>query len=150
MTWIVFPGVPSLYCGSEWGIEGRKADGGDPALRPHLVLEEMEQHPNVPGLAEYLAFLGMCRKEYPVLAEGAYRELMLTNRQYAFARIKDQDAIIIAVNNDEKPAELYVPVPLQADEFVNLESKEVLRVENGRIRVQLPAGGSALLVPVRR
>ena len=144
------PGVPSLYYGSEWGIEGRKADGGDPALRPHLVLEEMEQHPNVPGLAEYLAFLGMCRKEYPVLAEGAYRELMLTNRQYAFARIKDQDAIIIAVNNDENPAELYVPVPLQADEFVNLESKEVLRVENGRIRVQLPAGGSALLVPVRR
>ena len=124
--------------------------GGDPALRPHLVLEEMEQHPNVPGLAEYLAFLGMCRKEYPVLAEGAYRELMLTNRQYAFARIKDQDAIIIAVNNDENPAELYVPVPLQADEFVNLESKEVLRMENGRIRVQLPAGGSALLVPVRR
>ena len=57
------PGVPSLYYGSEWGIEGRKADGGDPALRPHLVLEEMEQHPNVPGLAEYLAFLGMCRKE---------------------------------------------------------------------------------------
>ena len=110
----------------------------------------MEQHPNVPGLAEYLAFLGMCRKEYPVLAEGAYRELMLTNRQYAFARIKDQDAIIIAVNNDENPAELYVPVPLQADEFVNLESKEGLRVENGRIRVQLPAGGSALLVPVRR
>ena len=144
------PGVPSLYYGSEWGIEGRKADGGDPALRPHLVLEEMEQHPNVPGLAEYLAFLGMCRKEYPVLAEGAYRELMLTNRQYAFARIKDQDAIIIAVNNDENPAELYVPVPLHADEFVNLESKEVLRVENGRIRVQLPAGGSALLVPVRR
>ena len=125
-------------------------NGGDPALRPHLVLKEMEQHPNVPGLAEYLAFLGMCRKEYPVLAEGAYRELMLTNRQYAFARIKDQDAIIIAVNNDENPAELYVPVPLQADEFVNLESKEVLRVENGRIRVQLPAGGSALLVPVRR
>ena len=63
---------------------------------------------------------------------------------------KDQDAIIIAVNNDENPAELYVPVPLQADEFVNLESKEVLRMENGRIRVQLPAGGSALLVPVRR
>ena len=62
-----------------------------------------------------------------MLAEGAYRELMLTNRQYAFARIKDQDAIIIAVNNDENPAELYVPVPLQADEFVNLESKEVLR-----------------------
>ena len=54
------------------------------------------------------------------------------------------------MNNDENPAELYVPVPLQADEFVNLESKEVLRMENGRIRVQLPAGGSALLVPVRR
>ena len=54
------------------------------------------------------------------------------------------------MNNDENPAELYVPVPLQADEFVNLESKEVLQVENGRIRVQLPVGGSALLVPVRR
>ncbi len=60
------------------------------------------------------------------------------------------DALRVSAIPDENPAELYVPVPLQADEFVNLESKEVLRMENGRIRVQLPAGGSALLVPVRR
>ena len=84
------------------------------------------------------------------MAEGAYRELLLTNRQYAFARIKDQEAVITAVNNDENPAELYIPVPVQADEFVNLESKETVRPENGRIRVQLPAGGSALLAPVRK
>jgi len=139
------PGVPSIYYGSEWGIEGRKANGGDPALRPHLVLEEMERHPNVPELAEFLAFLGKCRKENPVIAEGKYRELLLTNRQYAFARITDNKAVIVAVNNDENPAELYVPIPVAAEKITDLESGQAVNAENGKVKIHLEAGGSALL-----
>ena len=139
------PGVPSIYYGSEWGIEGRKANGGDPALRPHLVLEEMERHPNVPELAEFLAFLGKCRKENPVIAEGKYRELLLTNRQYAFARITDNEAVIVAVNNDENPAELYVPIPIAAEKITDLESGQAVNAENGKVKIHLEAGGSALL-----
>ena len=31
------PGVPSIYYGSEWGIEGRKANGGDPVACVHIL-----------------------------------------------------------------------------------------------------------------
>ena len=139
------PGVPSVYYGSEWGIDGRKANGGDPALRPHLVLEEMEQNPNVPGLAEFITFLGKCRKENPVIGNGRYRELLLTNRQYAFARIGDGEAVIVAVNNDENPAEIYVPLPIAAEKITDLESGNAVHADNGRVKINLEVGGSVLL-----
>ena len=139
------PGNPSIYYGSEWGIPGSKSNGGDPALRPHLVLEELEKNPPIPGLEEYIAFLGRCRAEYPVIGRGRYRELLLTNRQYAFARIGQGEAVIAGVNNDDKEAELVIPLPMEAETLRNLETGEELKAEGGRVRVMLPAGGSILI-----
>ena len=139
------PGVPSIYYGSEWGIDGRKANGGDPALRPRLVLREMQQNPPVPWLFDYLKFLGKCREEYPVIGTGRYRELLLTNRQYAFARIGDGEAVITAVNNDDKEAHMSVPLPIHASNLVSLETGEKIAAENGRVNFMLPAGGSMLI-----
>ena len=39
------PGIPSIYYGSEFGIEGRKEGGNDDPLRPALNLEELEKNP---------------------------------------------------------------------------------------------------------
>lgn len=139
------PGLPSIYYGSEWGIEGRKADGGDPALRPCLDLEEMEKNPPLPWLPDYLKFLGKCRKEYPVIGEGRYRELLLTNRQYAFGRIGQEEAVIVAVNNDEQEAHLQIPLPMQAACLVDLETGKELKTENGKISITIEAGGSCLM-----
>lgn len=140
------PGLPSIYYGSEWGIDGRKANGGDGALRPCLNLEEMQQKSNVPELVEYLVFLGTCRREHPVIGEGRYRELLLTNRQYAFARIGDGETVVVAVNNDENPAELWVPAPITAESLTDLKTGEAVALENGKIHVQLPACGSRLIL----
>lgn len=140
------PGIPSIYYGSEWGMEGKKSNGGDPALRPCLDVEEMEKNPPLPWLPEYLAFLGKCREEHPAIAMGRYRELMLTNRQYAFARISEEEAAVVAVNNDDNEAYISVPLPVQAQSAVDLETEENLQVENGRISMTLPAGGSAVLI----
>lgn len=140
------PGLPSIYYGSEWGIDGRKANGGDGALRPCLNLEEMQQKSNVPELVEYLVFLGTCRREHPVIGEGRYRELLLMNRQYAFARIGDGETVVVAVNNDENPAELWVPAPIMAESLTDLKTGEAVALENGKIHVQLPACGSRLIL----
>ena len=144
------PGVPSLYYGSEWGIEGRKADGGRSGTPPVSGAGGDGTASECAGPCRVSCISWNVQKRSTRCLQKALTELMLTNRQYAFARIKDQDAIIIAVNNDENPAELYVRFRCRRMSLTNLESKEVLRVENGRIRVQLPAGGSALLMPVRR
>ena len=58
------------------------------------------------------------------LSRGAYRELLLTNRQYAFARILDGRAVITAVNNDEQDAEMCIPLPFAAKECIELVSGE--------------------------
>src|SRR5699024_10792331 len=83
------PGIPSVYYGSEFGIEGRKQGPNDDPLRPQINLDEIKrQNPNE-KLTQWIAALGKIRKENTELSRGAYRELLLTNRQYAFARILD-------------------------------------------------------------
>ena len=37
------PGIPSVYYGSEWGIQGARTRESDEALRPALSLKDMEQ-----------------------------------------------------------------------------------------------------------
>jgi cyclomaltodextrinase len=51
------PGVPSIYYGSEWGVTGAKAHGGDPALRPAIVSPDGIQRPH-PDLADALRRAG--------------------------------------------------------------------------------------------
>ena len=136
------PGLPSIYYGSEWGIEGRK-EMGDAALRPALDLDQMKTSAPEPWLEEYLAYLGTCRQENEALCTGSYRELLLTNRQYAFARILGGKAVVVAVNNDDKDSELWIPSPA-AGRCIRLDDGKEEETEGGRIHTVLPAGGAAL------
>lgn len=134
------PGLPSVYYGSEWGIPGRKEEG-DPALRPAIDLETIRKNPPVPGLEEWITFLGKCRENNPVLAEGRYRELVLTNRQYAFARLGEREAVIVAVNNDENEAQMQIRLPLDAGTVTDLETGEQSAPEGGQITATVPGDG---------
>lgn len=137
------PGDPSIYYGSEWGIEGEKRNGDD-ALRPAVDLKQISEHAPVPGLEEYLEKLGRIRTENEAVGLGRYRELLLTNRQYAFARILDQTAVITAVNNDENPADLWIPLPMEAQRITDLLAGEEVQPEGGKLHVSLEACGCGL------
>ena len=138
------PGIPSIYYGSEWGIEGRKQGCCDDPLRPHLILEEMEKNNPPPELTRHIAMLGKIRKENPVLAYGRYRELLLTNRQYAFARIREDEVMIVAANNDEEAASMNIPVPADGT-YIDAVTGEEMEVVGGRITIELGACESMLL-----
>ena len=103
------PGIPSIYYGSEFEIEGRKENGSDASLRPHLVLEQMEQT----KLTGLIQTLGKARQEIPALNTGEYEELMLTNRQYAFARKQEADFCVVIVNNDDNESSSSFRVPVE-------------------------------------
>lgn len=139
------PGIPSLYYGSEWGIEGRKQGGNDDPLRPALSLREMEELHGNEALIGHLRELGRIKKELPALSYGKYRELHLTNRQYAFARILDEQAVIVAVNNDENWTQMSVPVPVAAGSCRDAFTGEEAAVDNGHIRLELPPFGSSVI-----
>ena len=143
------PGDPSIYYGSEWGIGGRKEDG-DWALRPEIDLEKTEKDPPVTGLEEYLEMLGAIREEHPVTGSGKYKELLLANRQYVYARTNENEAVIVAVNNDEKPAEIRFRLPADWEYVTDLLSGEAVKKEQGQLHITLPADGCGIYLQSQR
>lgn len=140
------PGIPSVYYGSEWGVEGKKEWGGDKALRPSLDLEKLKEKPPAPELPELVRTLGRLHREEKALTDGVYRELLLTNRQYAFARILGEEAVIVAVNNDETGARLEIPCPIAVEKALEAFTQKEQKLENGKLIWEMPAYGSAVFI----
>ena len=138
------PGVPSVYYGSEWGIEGRKEDG-DPALRPAVDLETISRNPPIPGLEEFIAQLGKIRKENPVIAEGKYRELLLTCQHYAFARMNDHEAVIVACNNEDTEADLWIQPPIEVNQMTDLRTGDTIVLEYNQLHIRVAGNDCALI-----
>lgn len=139
------PGIPSIYYGSEFGIEGRKEGGNDDPLRPALNLEELEKNPPAEKLPAWIKTLSDVRKKHPAARTGRYRELMLTNRQYAFARLDETDALITAVNNDEnQSAGVWIPASCDGT-WKNAVTGEAISPENGKLFVEVPPCGCVLI-----
>ena len=138
------PGIPSVYYGSEWGIQGARTRESDEALRPALSLKDMEQKTG--PITDHIAALARIHRDNPELHDGTYKELLLTNRQYAFGRLGENTMILSAVNNDSQPAVLSIPVPFPASQAINLLDAEApsIPVENGRLSVTLPPSGGAI------
>lgn len=139
------PGIPSLYYGSEWGIEGRKEGPNDDPLRPAVNLAKALEENKDSRLLAWVKVLGKLHKEQPALSEGRYRELLLTNRQYSFARMLDNTGVLVAVNNDESPSEIMVPLPANDRTYVDYVTGEVLPVEGGRVKISLDSCQSRII-----
>ena len=95
---------------------------------------------------KWVTWLGKVHSQWKeCFARGRYRELLLTNRQYAFARFTDSQGILAAVNNDEAEAAVSIPVPFQDKTYINLKTQEPAAVENGRIQLTLKPAGTVLM-----
>lgn len=140
------PGISSIYYGSEFGVEGRKEGPNDDPMRPRLLVGECLENNRHPELTEYIRMLGKLRKDNEVLADGKYRELYLTTRQYAYARILGERAVIVAANNDDAPAWMEVSIPVGADKVTDFLTGEEKAVENGRIRTEVQPGRAVIYV----
>ena len=93
----------------------------------------------------WIKTLGKIRREHPALADGVYRELLLTNRQYAFSRTLEDDGVIVAVNNDEQEAQLRIRVPYRDKKYVSLLDDAVYEVQGDTIIVSLKSSESQLI-----
>ncbi|MBO5550910.1 MAG: alpha-amylase [Lachnospiraceae bacterium] len=134
------PGIPSIYYGSEFGIEGRKGGGDDWGLRPALDLDECMKNEAYKPYYEIVKALGHIRQAVPVLSYGTYEQLMLTNRQYAFARRSGEAFAAAAVNNDDNPAWVDLHVP--SGRYRAMLSGGEIDAAGGNIHFELkPAGG---------
>lgn len=138
-------GIPSVYYGSEFGIEGKKEQGSDWNLRPHLELSDFADAEKTNPVTALCAKLGAMKKEYKELTYGEYKELHLTNRQFAYGRVLDGNCMVTALNCDDAPAAMEFGVPADGNVTDLLGCSENVCFENGRICVTLPANTGTVL-----
>ncbi len=138
------PGIPSVYYGSEFCTEGRKERHSDASLRPYLDYGELKDKIKENPVTRLTSALIKIKKEFKELSYGEYKELLLTNRQFAFARILGDSKVIVAVNNDDKDASVSFPAD---GTYKKALSGGSVKAENGRITLTVSGNSGEILVP---
>ena len=131
------PGIPSVYYGSEFGIEGRKVRGSDASLRPALTLEGLSKD-NI--YYQIIKALGAVHREESALWYGDYRELQLTTTKYAFAR---GDVLVTVTNGDSDES-----FDLSADgSYIGALSGREVDSDHGRLKFNLEGSSGEIWIP---
>ena len=141
------PGIPSIYYGSEFGIEGKKERWSDDSLRPALNLEDFAGALQENPCTALISALGHARQKLKALAFGDYQELLLTNRQYAFSRNLEGQAVLVTVNNDDADARFQLPAG-DAAVYTGVLTGERAVASDGQIAVSVDGNSGEIWVPL--
>ncbi len=136
------PGIPSVYYGSEFGIEGCKEQYSDAPLRPYIDLNEYKNAVKDNPCTALIASLGKIHSDWKnELVYGDYRQLYLTNQQFGFARGR----LIVAVNNGD--GEAYVSIDASEGAYIGLLSGKHCENAGGRLNICLDGCSGDIFVP---
>lgn len=132
------PGIPSVYYGSEFGIEGKKERGSDYSLRPELNIEDYKDALKTNPCTQLISALGKIRQNTPALCYGDYRELLLQNTHFAYERNLEGKSVIITVNNSDNNIQMNLHCG-NTKEYVGALSGEKVTTKDGYINVTVSA-----------
>ena len=150
-------GVPQLYYGDEIAMTGADepttrgdfpggfhGDKRNAFSKEGRTKEEEE-------LFQYVRRLARLHTELEPLKRGALINLYVSDQQYAYARTTRDGVVVMAINNDTKPA--MIEFEVSAADLTNgmrlvdrLGSAKDVQVDNGRISVALPSRSVAIFV----
>jgi glycosidase len=149
------PGVPSIYYGSEWGLEGKRTKTDDRPLRPNLELDQVCKNAPQPDLEKTIQRLAQIRRDSTALKVGDYCQLFVSSEQLAFSRKTENDQVLVLLNAAEKSSAFELPVALSdgtrlvdllnpatlaparsAGDFAGQASGETFSVMGGKLRVE--------------
>ncbi len=137
------PGIPSIYYGSEFGIEGKKERGSDDSLRPALDFDDYKDAINTNPCTQLISALGKTRRNTPALCYGYYRELQLQNTNFAYERTLDGKSVIITVNNADNEITMTLPA---SGEYSGALSGEKVTAKDGYVQMKVPANGGEIWI----
>ncbi len=140
------PGVPSIYYGSEFGIEGKKEHGSDDSLRPELNYDDYKDAVKTNPCTKLISALGKIRQNTPALCYGGYKELQLQTTHFAYQRSLDGKNVIVTVNNGDNAVSMKLPCS-NAKEYIGALSGEKVIVKDGEIQVQVSAISGEIWLP---
>ena len=136
------PGKPSIYYGSEFAIEGEKKPYADEILRPELKIEDYKDAVNTNENTKRIAALGNMRLDNQWVGEAGYRELLLTNRQYAFLREYGDKRLVAIVNNDDDNADIHLNINGEFTEIFSGEKRNF----DGNMHVNIPGNSGQVWI----
>ena len=141
------PGVPSIYYGSEFGIEGKKGRGADAdaPLRPEMVYEDWTSAMEENAYTKFITALGTMRQQVKALSYGDYKEQNLTTRQYTFSRSYEGTTVVVMVNNDDNACTMHGGAP--DGTYTGVLSEKKITVSGGGFSAEIAGNSGEIWVP---
>ena len=137
------PGIPSLYYGGEWAVEGVRSKTSDAVLRPCLELADMQARDQ--ALCGHLAALARIRAAFPALQHGDFENVVIKNEQLIYRRATPEQRVYVALNLAEEEVHLDMPHSEPVLQDV-LHGDEIFHNDGGRTWLPIPACGARILV----
>jgi glycosidase/GNAT superfamily N-acetyltransferase len=137
-------GVPSVYYGGEFGIEGIKGNSSDAdkPLRPDLDIEAVKD--KNPKLQAHIKRLGEIRFKIPFISNGAYHKEYLSNRSYAYRRQLDDRYAYVAFNIED--GDYTFVIKSTTEYWIDCLTGTKYKTWDGEVKVTIPPNTSAILV----
>ena len=141
------PGVPSIYYGSEFGIEGKKGRGAgaDDPLRPEMVYEDWTDAMEENAYCKFITALGNMRQQVKALSFGDYKEQNLTTRQYTFSRSCEGTTVVVMVNNDDNACTMHASAPNGT--YTGVLSGKKIVVRDGGFTAEITGNSGEIWMP---
>lgn len=140
------PGIPSIYYGSEFAIEGKKERSCDDSLRPALNYDDYKGAVKTNPCTKLIATLGKIRQNMPVFAYGDYAELELQTTHFAYKRTLDGKSVIITVNNSDNEIKMSLACQ-DTKEYIGVLTGERVCVKDGCIQVSVLPNFGEIWIP---
>ena len=137
------PGIPSVYYGSEWAVEGARTRESDAPLRPCLELAEMTGRDQ--ALCAHLARLASIRAAFPALRYGDFENVVIKNEQLVYRRATQEQRVYVLLNLAEEEVHLEFPHrdPVLQDV---LNGDAIFHNDGGRTWLPVPPCSARILV----
>lgn len=137
------PGVPSIYYGSEFGMEGKKQRHSDDDLRRELNLNALE-NPDY-ALFEHICKLGKLRHSLEALQYGKYKNEQIQLEHMCFSMKTDNQKVYIMLNQSNEPRSLGVNTNFNGVLTDVLNGNQQYQC-NGWCEITIPPMSSMILV----
>jgi cyclomaltodextrinase / maltogenic alpha-amylase / neopullulanase len=145
---MTMPGVPSIYYGSEWGIDGCKIRSTDAPLRPALDPAEAVCSAPYRELCPVITNLVAIRRRHRALRHGDYAELHVAPEQFAFMRRTPTESVVVTLNASPNPREVALKIPeMNRGRLVDvLNDAHSFDLSGGRATISIPPRWARIMV----
>lgn len=137
------PGVPSVYYGSEFAMEGHKQKHSDDDLRRPLDLNALE-NPDY-SLFEHICKLGKLRHSLIALQDGHYKNEVIQLEHMCFSMKTDGQKVYVLLNQSEEERRIGFNTNFNGV-LTDVLNGNVQYGCNGYVEIPVPAKSSMVLI----